>query len=138
MSFLKKLFGGGEDAPTAQPSKATHRKDASHIHLLTISGRLNKPTVDAFHKLAAADIKAGKGPLKILVLLRAFQGWKEGDIPADMELFSPCEADIAKIAVVGEERWRQDSLAFLGEGQRKGEVRYFGTQEEVAARQWLA
>jgi hypothetical protein len=39
--------------------------------------------------------------------------------------------------VVGEPRWKDETLAFLAAGHRTGKVRFFMTGQETQARAWL-
>jgi hypothetical protein len=48
------------------------------------------------------------------------------------------DQNIAKIAVVGEEKWRDMTLAFLAKGFRQAAVEYFLPSELAKARDWLA
>ena len=43
-----------------------------------------------------------------------------------------------RIAVVGEERWRDEMMAFLMAPFRAAEVRYFTSEELAKAEAWLA
>jgi predicted ATP-grasp superfamily ATP-dependent carboligase len=47
------------------------------------------------------------------------------------------DQDIAKIAVVGDEQWRDLVCAFLAKGFRAAAVEYFLPTELVKARAWL-
>ena len=44
---------------------------------------------------------------------------------------------IERIAIVGEERWRDLALMFAAADLRKAPVEYFGEQDLVKARSWL-
>jgi hypothetical protein len=48
----------------------------------------------------------------------------------------PNGSDIEKIAIAGDDRWRDEALMFAGAGVRTGPVRYFG--DSKSARAWLA
>jgi hypothetical protein len=43
---------------------------------------------------------------------------------------------VAFIAVVGDEKWRDKFLMYLGAGHRKAAVEYFLTGKEARARGW--
>jgi hypothetical protein len=47
------------------------------------------------------------------------------------------DQDIAKIAVVGDEQWRDPVCAFLARGFRQAEVEFFLPTELTKARDWL-
>jgi hypothetical protein len=47
------------------------------------------------------------------------------------------DQDIAKIAVVGDEQWRDFAYAFLAKGFRQAQVEYFLAADLEKARAWL-
>jgi hypothetical protein len=138
MNWLKKLFGSDSSKPTQVPSVATLKKEAGNIFVLRIGGKLNKATVDHIQAFAAREIERGTTDLKVLLVLADFTGWKGGDNWGDINFFIQYEANISKIAVVGEPRWEAETLAFLGAGRRTGQVKFFKAGLEIQARAWLA
>lgn len=137
MNWLRKLFGGGT-SPAAATTVATLRKEAGNIYVLRLGGVLNKATVDRIQGLAAQDISRGAKSLKVLIILDGFRGWKQGDNWGDLDFFAQYEADIAKIAVVGDARWKSEIMIFLAASQRTGAVQFFPIGQEAQARAWLA
>ena len=115
------------------------KREGTNTYVLRIGGLLNKATVSNVEELARRDIDGGARDLKVLLLLQDdFLGWKKGDNWGDLDFFSEHGDHIAKIAVVGEARWEEQSLVFLGAGNRRGEVRFFQPDEAEKARGWLA
>ena len=47
------------------------------------------------------------------------------------------DADIEKIAIVGDPRWRDEALMVVFAGMRQAEVRFFPESELELARVWL-
>jgi hypothetical protein len=47
------------------------------------------------------------------------------------------DENIEKIAIVGDEKWRDHALAFAGAGMRKAAVRFYPPSEIAQARAWL-
>lgn len=135
MDWLKKLLGRDKPAATVT---ATLRKEPGNLYVLRIGGLVNKATVDNIQAVARRDLEAGAKGLKVLLILQDFRGWKRGDDWGDLEFFAKYEQQIAKLAVVGESRWKDETLLFLGAGRRTGEVRYFSDSQEAAGRAWLA
>ena len=90
-------------------------------------------------QLQAAAIEAIRrcGKISALFLLEDFRGWKrEGDW-GDVSFLSEHDKDIAKIAVVGDEKWRALVYAFLAKGFRQAAVEYFLPGDLTKARAWL-
>jgi predicted ThiF/HesA family dinucleotide-utilizing enzyme len=137
MNWLKKLFGGGK-GKSGPAVVATVRREPGNVYVLRIGGMLNKATVDRIQEFAAQDIARGVKGIKLLLILENFSGWRRGDDWGDLDFFSRHEADIARIAVVGDARWKDETLMFLAAGHRSGEVQFFTTGQEPRARAWLA
>lgn len=135
MKWLKALLGKHEPMPATVT--ATLRKEPGSLYVLRLGGQLNKATTDKIQAIAARDIEAGAQDLKMLVVLGDFRGWKRGDDWGDLTFFATYEHQIVKIAVIGEARWKEETLLFLGAGRRTAEVRYFAPDEEPQARAWL-
>ncbi len=104
---------------------------------MRLGGVLNKAKLDNIQAVARRDIEAGSNALKVLLILNDFRGWKSGDNWGDLDFFEHYESCIAKIAVVGDIRWKPETLLFLGVGQRRGSVSYFLPLNEREARAWL-
>ena len=135
MKWMRQWLGLDPKAPSVS---ASLRKEENGIHTLRIGGTLNKATLDNVQSAARRGIAAGAKDLKVLLILQDFRGWKRGDDWGDLDFFGQHEADVAKIAVVGEDRWEEEALLFLGAGRRQGEVRFFPLHHEGKARAWLA
>ena len=75
--------------------------------------------------------------VKLLVLADQFTGWgKEGDW-GDLTFKYEYDPYIEKIAVVADEKWRDQILMFLGVGRRQASVEFFFPGETDDARDWL-
>ena len=85
---------------------------------------------------AAAKMIREVGEANALVLLDGFQGWEPTDDWGDVSFLAEHDSDIEKIAIVGQERWREEVLMFAGAGVRHSPVRYFNDSD--SARAWLA
>ena len=102
-----------------------------------ISGELSKAEVS---QIQAAALKAIQRSSKIsaLFILENFQGWtKEGDW-GDIRFLIDHDKDIKKIAVTGDEHWRDLICAFLAKGFRQAQVEYFRPADISKARVWLS
>ena len=135
MKWMQRLLGTSRAESTVN---ASFRCEVGGVYVLRIGGLLNKTTLDHVQATAQREIEAGAKDLKVLLILQEFLGWKRGDDWGDLDFFGQHEADIAKLAVVGEDRWEEDARLFLGAGRRHGEVRFFPLHHEGKARAWLA
>jgi SpoIIAA-like len=102
-----------------------------------ISGELSKAEVSQMQAAALEAIQRC-GKISALFILENFQGWKrEGDW-GDITFMTEHDKDIAKIAVVGDEEWRDLVYAFLAKGFRQAQVEYFLPADLAKARAWLS
>jgi hypothetical protein len=77
------------------------------------------------------------GPVRLLFVLDGFEGWEAQDNWSDLSFFVRHGDSIARIAIVGDERWRDLALMFAAADLRKAPVEYFGERDLVKARSWL-
>ncbi len=74
---------------------------------------------------------------KLLVIAEEFSGWgKEGDW-GDLTFMHEYDPVIEKIAIVADEKWKDQILMFVGASTRQGSVEFFFPDEEQDARDWL-
>ncbi len=101
-----------------------------------ISGELSKTEVSQMQAGAAEAIRRWS-KIKALLILDNFRGWsREGDW-GDITFMTEHDKDIAKIAVVGDEEWKDLFFAFLAKGFRQAEIEYFLPGDLAKARAWL-
>ena len=73
-----------------------------------------------------------------LIILDNFTGWSK-DQRWDEILFIQEHADqIIKIAIVGDEKWKDDAFMFSGKPFRKTEIEFFPENQLELAKQWLS
>jgi hypothetical protein len=103
---------------------------------LTASGKLTAQ--DRAAAETAFESAGGAVPVtRSLIYLRDFLGFAAGSDQIDMDSFARRDAELQKIAVVGDPQWRDAAMVFLGAGYRKAQVRYFAPAEVAQAHAWL-
>jgi hypothetical protein len=102
-----------------------------------ISGELGSSEVRQIQELAAEAIRRS-GKISALFILENFRGWKREGEWGDITFLTEHDKEIAKIAVVGDEEWRDLIYAFLAKGFRQAAVEYFLPGDLSKARSWLA
>jgi SpoIIAA-like len=102
-----------------------------------ISGELGKAEVGQM-QTAALDAIRRCGKISALFILEDFHGWKRESGWGDLRFMTEHDKDIAKIAVVGEDAWRDLIYAFLAKGFRQAAVEYFLPADLAKARAWLS
>lgn len=101
-----------------------------------VSGELGRSEVSQM-QAAALDAIKRCGKISALFILENFKGWKRDENWGDISFMTAQDENIAKIAVVGEEEWRDMIFAFLAKGLRQAAVEYFLPADLAKARAWL-
>ena len=101
-----------------------------------ISGELSKSEVSQIQAAALEAIRRC-GKISALFILEDFRGWSRTSEWGDISFLTAHDKDIAKLAVVGDEEWRDLADAFLAKGFRQAAVEYFLPADLAKARAWL-
>ena len=101
-----------------------------------IHGVMRLADMEAIQSLSGDLIGQGKKP-RCLILVEDFQGWDKQDDWNDIGFFVEHGDDIAKMAIVGEERWKDNIYLFVGKGLRKTEIEFFPASARQEAEAWL-
>jgi len=110
------------------------RVEGQRLLVVRIHGILRQAEFDECQRAAAEVIRA-VGKVAALIVLDGFEGWEHRDEWGDMSFLIEHDNDIEKIAIVGQEKWREEVLMFAGAGLRQSPVRYFNDTD--SARAWL-
>ncbi len=107
------------------------------ILTLVVSGRLTQQELAASQAEAARIIDA-TGKIRFLVLAEDFAGWEKGGQWSDFSFQQQHDDDIERMAIIGEEQWRDLTLLFTSQGLRPFPIEYFVPARLAEARAWLA
>ena len=77
------------------------------------------------------------GNIRLLFVLDAFEGWDQKDDWRDMTFYTKYGSSIDRIAIVGDERWRSETLMFAGADLRRAPVKFFPAAALGEARDWV-
>jgi SpoIIAA-like len=114
------------------PITLQHQGD--NVYRLEVRGTLLKADLDRCQdELAGQMVRTG--PVRVLFVLAGFTGWEKDANWSDLSFYMKHGDRIERIAIVGDERWRDEALMFAAAGLRKGPVEFF--TEEADARKWL-
>lgn len=116
---------------------ATFQPEGGSLFRVTASGILRKSELEKVQAAAAQEI-ARAGRIRLLFVLDGFKGWERGADWGDMRFYEQHGHNVERIAVVGEEKWREDALLFSLADLRKEPVRYFLPAEIEQAHAWLS
>jgi hypothetical protein len=78
------------------------------------------------------------GTVRLLFVLRGFEGWDVRDNWRDLSFYVNHGHTIERIAIVGDAQWRDLALMFASADLRKGPVEYFDEDAIAEARTWLS
>ena len=111
--------------------------EGGNVFRLEIGGTLQKAD---FERCQADLVKhiVRTGPVKLLFVLKGFDGWARGDNWSDLSFYIKHGDSIKRIAIVGDERWRSEALMFAGADLRSAPVEFFPSAAMADARAWLS
>jgi hypothetical protein len=109
---------------------------ADGILTVKITGTLTQPEL-AHAQKRAAEIFQQRGRMRILVLTDGFRGWAQGGDWGDISFQLENDPFIEKIAIVGERKWEELAVIFVGKGLRESPVEFFQSADLAKARAWL-
>ncbi len=118
------------------PTTLTH--EAGATFRLDVGGTLHKADMDALASACWLARLPERGAVRLLVVLNRFSGWADGENWNDLSFYSTHGERIERIAIVAEDRWRDQALMFVGAGLRKAPVEFFVPGAISIAREWLA
>ena len=116
----------------------TVQHERANIYRLDVSGRLSKPEFDRCQESLAAEIRR-IGRVRLLFVLSQFEGWDENPNWGDLSFYVTHGDSIDRIAIVGDDKWRSETLMFASADLRRAPVEFFSSQDALTeARTWLA
>ena len=101
-----------------------------------ISGVMLLSEQQGLQKLAR-DLMAQDGKVRLLAIVENFQGWEKGVDWSDVDFLLAHGNDIVKMAIVGDERWKVEALAFVGKGFRTTQIEFFSPSSLKEAEAWV-
>ena len=110
--------------------------EGNDIAVFRISGKLQLLEFENSQRKCEELIKK-VGDIKILVIADTFNGWENTEGWGDWSFAERNDANIRKIAIVGDEEWKDLVFAFTGKGFRPVDIEYFESGTEANARNWL-
>jgi stage II sporulation SpoAA-like protein len=102
-----------------------------------VRGTLQRAEYDRMLQLAR-DMIAREGKMRVLVLLDGFEGWERHRDWGDVTFAVQEGRNIEKMAIVGDEKWRDESLAFTAAGFRPTAIEFFAAAQLANAKRWLS
>lgn len=103
---------------------------------LRVSGKLAQSELAVAQK-NAVEILQKEGKKRLMVVVEDFQGWGKGDW-GDLSGQAALDEQIDRMAIVGDKKWEDLALLFVGKGVRRVAIEYFSPANFDKAQTWLA
>ncbi|WP_372521861.1 STAS/SEC14 domain-containing protein [Sulfuricaulis sp.] len=101
-----------------------------------ISGTMQLVDQQALQAAAKKLIAQGIKP-RVLVSAENFQGWEKGVDWGDVSFLMDFGDGIVKMAIVGDEKWKEQVFMFTAKGLRKTAIEYFPPAALAQALAWV-
>jgi SpoIIAA-like len=109
--------------------------DGNNVFRLDVRGLLRQTEFEECQRRLTREM-AGTGSARLLFVLDRFEGWDEQGRWDNLGYFVTHGDRIERIAIVGPERWRSETLMFAG--VRRAAVMFLVEGAIAEARAWLA
>ena len=113
------------------------RHERGNLYRVEVQGLLRTSEFEECQGLLRTEI-GRVGPVRLLFVLEGFEGWEPGDDWRDLSFYVSHGDAIERIAIVGDERWKSESLMFASADLRKAPVEFFTPEQVTGARYWLS
>ena len=117
------------------PITLKHEND--EIYRLDITGLLTRAEFGQCETELKTEIER-VGFVRLLCVLKDFQGWETNADWNNLAFFARHGNMIKRIAIIGNERWRDGALTFAAADLRKAPVKFYPEAQAAQARTWLA
>ncbi len=112
-------------------------QESDEIIVARVDEKLTQSELREF-QTAVAPIIQVQGNMRFLVVLDNFKGWEADEGWEDMSFMDANDQYLARFAIVGDQKWRDQILLFTLAGLRSVDIHYFSLDQEQEARMWLA
>ena len=104
---------------------------------LRISGVLTRAEMSAAQR-TVGELLDRQGKSRFLIIVQEFQGTAKSGDWGDVSFQAKYDKWIEKIAIVGDQKWEELAMMFVGKGVRPIPIEYFTAAELPKARLWLS
>jgi hypothetical protein len=111
------------------------RSDDGYL-AVTVTGEWTAAAWRAAQVALAEKLRHSPDVRSLLVHAEGFLGWT-GDGWDDLPTHSMLDAQIERLAIVGDKKWEDMVLMFAGKGVRRIQIEYFPTGQLERALRWL-
>lgn len=104
---------------------------------MKINGQVSVADYDKLQSLILSSL-AEYNDCQILIILNNFKGWSKDDKWDEILFMQEHQDKVQKIAIVGDEKWKDEVFMFTGKPFRKTEIEFFPENQLNQAKQWLS
>ncbi len=104
-----------------------------HIRIKDIMQVADKNKLESL----GTDMLSKREKIRLVVLLENFKGWEKSEVWGDVGFMMEHGDDIVRMAIVGDEKWKEQMLIFVGKGLRKTEIEFFPPSSIKKAEDWV-
>jgi len=108
-------------------------EDYNHIR---IQGLISVPDFLALQDMARTGMQSYQG-VRVLIELNDFTGWSHESAWEETEFLTADQNHFMRLAFVGDARWRDDVLLFIGQPMRTEQIAFFTPDQFSEAEAWL-
>lgn len=101
-----------------------------------IRGIMRLSDQSALQRVVRELIERGAKP-RLLVMAKDFEGWEKSEGWGDIGFLVEYGDSIVKMAIVGDECWKERAFLFTGKGLRSTEIEFFAPSSLKEAELWL-
>src|SRR4051812_25586588 len=91
---------------------------------IKVRGMLKKIDYDRIIEITTEAI-AREGKVRALVILEGFEGWERQEHWSDVSFMMEQGQHIEKMAIVGDDKWKDDAVVFTAKGLRPTAIEFF-------------
>ncbi len=106
------------------------------VLVVRLSGKVTAQQFRAAQEEAYALLKPIVS-VSVVVVLKGFEGWGPGDWNDNLIQFRH-DTQIERMAIVGDPKWEDTALLFVGKGLRHFDIEYFEPAQLPQARAWAS
>ena len=111
-------------------------KKSEDLLLVHFTGILKDSDQEEYERIGILEIDRSR-KIKILVIATGFSGWGKDCDWSKREFMYKYDPYIEKIAIVIDEKWKEQMLIYLRSGRRQALVAFFSPSQAQDARDWL-
>jgi stage II sporulation SpoAA-like protein len=108
----------------------------SRLLVVRLSGKVTAQQFRAAQQEASELLKPIVS-VSVVVVLQGFEGWGPGDWNDSLIQFRH-DTQIKRMAIVGDPKWEDAALLFVGKGLRHFDIEYFEPAQLTQAREWAS